>query len=345
MTRQLVTIRRIDRIDPIPNSDNIDVATIDGWKVVVKKGEHQPGEKVLFFEIDSFLPVRPEYEFLRPSSFRTHLITGEKGFVLRTVRLRGQISQGLVMPLAPEFSCLATGTDMTDRLGVTKWETPIPTELAGDIAGAFPAFVPKTDEERIQNLASSYDDLRGLPGLWTIREKLDGTSTTFFRLNGEFGVCSRNWKMTETPSHTAWQIARSVGLPENMALDNYALQGELIGPGIQGNPYKIAAVQFRPFSLFHIGEHRYCSDDDMSCFSCRAGFEPVPMVGCRKLPSTVAELIELADGRSSVDSKMVLRNREGIVCRYYEKDEVGCEFMRASFKVISNAYLLKGAQQ
>lgn len=127
--RHLATIRTISDVSPIPGADAIEVASVDGWKVVIKKGEFSAGERGIYFEIDSFLPVRPAYEFLRKSSFRQHPVSNEEGFRLRTVRLRGQVSQGLLLPVPYELAGLPVGSDVTSDLGITKWEYPIPAQV------------------------------------------------------------------------------------------------------------------------------------------------------------------------------------------------------------------------
>jgi len=94
--RKLASIRRVADISPIDGADNIELLKIDGWNVVANKGIHKENDLVVFFEIDSFLPVRPEFEFLRKSCFRSTKNLGD-GFRLKTVKLRGTISQGLVL--------------------------------------------------------------------------------------------------------------------------------------------------------------------------------------------------------------------------------------------------------
>ena len=230
--RRLATVRKISRIDPIENADRIQVATVDGWKCVVKSGEFADGDTVIYCEIDSFLPVRPEFEFLRKSSFKR---MGEReGFRLRTVKLRGQISQGLLLPVSTLGRTAEIGEEVTEELGIVKYEPPVPACLTGEVVGGFPGFVAKTDEERIQNLADEYETYRGRE--FYVSEKLDGTSMTVF-WNGELGVCGRNWQYAQTAANSYWQQCEKLGLQEKLSAlgRNVALQGELIGPGIQGN--------------------------------------------------------------------------------------------------------------
>jgi hypothetical protein len=149
MKRKLVTIRTIDAINPIEGADAIEVATIGGWNVVVKKGEFKPGDKCFYAEIDSFLPDgNPAWQFLVDKQGRE--FEGVRGHRLRTVRLRGQISQGFIVPLhaLPQITNPQEGVDYAEVLGVKKWEPPLPAQLAGQAEGLFPSFIRKTDQER-----------------------------------------------------------------------------------------------------------------------------------------------------------------------------------------------------
>jgi len=145
--RKLATIRKIDDLQPIEGADRIELAIVDGWKVVVTKGLNI-GDKIAYCEIDSFLPIKPEFEFLRKSSYKK-LIDGTEGFRLRTVKLKGQISQGLCIPLneLPQLANNQIGDDVSEILGITKYDPPIPASLSGLAKGNFPTFLKKTDEE------------------------------------------------------------------------------------------------------------------------------------------------------------------------------------------------------
>ena len=148
--RKLVTIQEIEDIQPIEGADSIEKAKIKEWWVVVKKGEFIVGDYCIYFEIDSFLPIKPEYEFLlRGSSPKKMLVDGQEkeGIRLKTIRLKGQISQGLALPIATIANNLPkeVGTDISEILGVIKYEPPIPANLAGVVKGNFPSFIPKTD--------------------------------------------------------------------------------------------------------------------------------------------------------------------------------------------------------
>jgi len=147
--RKLATIEKIIDLQPIKNSDFLERATIKGWQLVVKKGEFSTGDFCVYFEVDSILPIRPEFEFLRKNCWNSRY----NGFRIRTVKLRGQISQGIAFPLSilgdRNLSVLNEGYDLTEELGIQKYVPEIPSCLSGTVEGLFPNFIPKTDEERV----------------------------------------------------------------------------------------------------------------------------------------------------------------------------------------------------
>lgn len=138
--RELASIQVIKDIQPIKDADNIVVVSILGWKVVSKKGEFSLGDKCVYFEVDSFLPIEERYEFLRSSSYRNNDFMGE-GFRLKTIKLRGQLSQGLALPLQefPEISeeVAIAGTEVTELLKIKKWELPEVQGSFGTILGGW----------------------------------------------------------------------------------------------------------------------------------------------------------------------------------------------------------------
>jgi RNA ligase (TIGR02306 family) len=338
MERKLSSIRRISDIQEIPGADMIELAIVDGWKVVVAKNVgHKINDLVVYCEIDSFLPIREEFEFLRKSSFKK--MGDQEGFRLKSIRLRNQISQGLILPMSvlynnsdlSTFDELTVGDDVTSILGILKYEPPIPAELAGKVKGLFPSFIRKTDEERIQNLTSEYDEMK--KHTYYVTEKLDGSSATFYINNGEFGVCSRNLELLETEGNTFWKVARELDL-ENKLKEygvNLSIQGELIGESVQGNPYKIKGQTVRFFNLFDIDLQEYHSLSMFQSLMTDLGLETVPVLNTHfHLPDTIDELLLIADGKSELNANF---DREGIVIRSLDR--------KISFKVISNKFLLK----
>ena len=163
---------------------------------MTKKNEYKVGDLAVYYEIDSFLPARPEFEFLRKSSFK-RLSNGTEGFRLKTIKLRNILSQGLLTKVPDNIVNPKENDDLTEALGITKYEPPVPAQLSGKVKGLFPSFIPKTDEIRIQNFESEVG-FSPIGERAYVTEKLDGTSFTCYFKDGVFGVCGRNWELTET---------------------------------------------------------------------------------------------------------------------------------------------------
>ena len=334
MERKLATIRQITNIRPIDGADMIELAIVDGWNVVVAKNVgHKVGDMVVYCEIDSFLPIREEFEFLRKSSYKK--MGDQEGFRLRTIKLRGQISQGLIIPMSifGDFGWTAyEGLDVTERLGIVKYEPPIPAELFGKVKGGFPSFLHKTDEERVQNLVKEYEEYKlTSKHQFYMTEKLDCSSATFYMNEGEFGVCSRNLELLETEENTFWKVARQLNLEENMKdKGNICLQGELIGEGIQGNPYKIKGQTVHFFNGFDIDKQTRMNNNKFLVLLDELELLSVPILGVAiLLPDTVEEMLKLAEDKSCLNK---LTEREGVVIRSLDNT--------ISFKAISNKFLL-----
>lgn len=353
--RKLATIRVVTDVVKHPNADRLDIVTVDGWKCITQRDEYKPGDRVVYFEVDSFLPLAPWFEFLRKSSFKS-LPDGREGYRLKTIKLRGSISQGLVMPeeLVRSYGYsrdLEIGQDVSEILEVTKYDPPVPTSLSGKVRGNFPSFLRKTNEERIQNLTAYWDTIKTKE--WHITEKMDGTSFTAYNYEGRFGVCSRNLDLEETDDNLYWKVAKELKLNEKLP-DGFAIQGEIIGPGVQKNYYGNARHQLMFFSLFDIRSHQYLSYSYLKQFvQFRLGLETryhlVPSIGSiwrfepgdfwslhaqsnLRKPTTIDELITFAEGKSVINDS---KEREGLVLRCEDGD-----FVEWSFKVISNKYLL-----
>jgi RNA ligase (TIGR02306 family) len=336
MERKLASIRKIGDIRPIEGADNIELALVDGWKVVVAKNVgHKVGDLVVYCEVDSFLPIKPEYEFLRKSSFKK--MGSQEGFRLKTIKLKGQISQGLILPIREvqlsNKDLLREGMDVTKELDIVKYEPPIPAELAGKVKGLFPSFIPKTDEERIQNLSNEFQSWKNSNDKeFYVTEKLDGSSATYYIKDGVFGVCSRNLELLETDSNTFWKYARSIDLESKMSKlgRNISLQGEIIGEGIQGNPYNIKGHTVKFFSGFDIDKYEYLNWSSLKYLTELLGVDMVPVLNTNfDLPDSIDSLILFADGKSKLNPNF---DREGVVIRSTDKS--------ISFKVISNKFLL-----
>jgi RNA ligase (TIGR02306 family) len=337
--RKLASIRKISDIQPIEGADMIELVIVDGWKVVVAKNVgHKLGDLVIYCEIDSFLPIREEFEFLRKSSYKK-MVDGTEGFRLRTIKLRGQVSQGLILPISvlnPTDTNIYVepfeGLDVTEMLEIVKYEPPVPAELAGKVKGLFPSFLRKTDEERIQNLTLEYEGWKNSDKGFYVTEKLDGSSATFYFKDGEFGVCSRNLELLETEGNTFWKVARELKLEEWLTSQdvNYSIQGELIGESVQGNPYKIKGQTVRFFNAFNIDTQEYLGLEEFESLISSMGLKTIPILDREfTLPDTIDELLKYADSKSVLSSNF---DREGVVIRSVDR--------KISFKVISNKFLL-----
>lgn len=331
MDRKLASIQSVLDIQPIPNADAIEVLTVLGWKVVAKKGEFKVGDLVIYFEVDSILPESPEYEFLRKSNFR-----------IKTIRLRGQVSQGLCLPLptSPEGFPYTEGADLTLLLGVEKYEPYVPAQLAGICKGNFPSFLHKTDEMRIQAVPELLLKHQGKK--FYVTEKVDGSSMTVYLKDGEFGVCSRNMDLKETEDNSFWKVARELDLENKLRsfhTTNIALQGELVGPGVQGNKLKLEKLTMLLFNVFNINTGINFSFNDFEQIAKYLDLQTVPVVGINyTLPTTVDELVFYSQAKSALNKDV---QREGIVLRpiveEYSEDLRG----RLSFKCINPEFLLK----
>ncbi len=349
--RKLSSIQTVNTVEPIANADAIEKIRVLGWWVVGKKGEYKPGDKVVYCEIDSLLPERPEFEFLRASSFKPTQTSPEgsvvlpAGFRIKTVKLRGQVSQGICFPLSilPPGAPAEEGADVTEVLGIHKWEPPIPVGMGGKVKGGFPGFLPKTDETRVQVLEPVLQRHRGKT--FYVTEKLDGTSLTAFLRQGQFGICSRNLWMDETDEGNIHvRVTRGLKLQEKLRAarerlgHDLALQAEVIGPGIQKNKYALPAVTLRVFNVLNVDANRLLDHGAMLAVLGELGLESVPQLGAIVLNHTVDELVAFAEGMSVLNPKS---QREGVVLRplveEYDEDIGG----RLSFKAINAKFLLK----
>jgi RNA ligase (TIGR02306 family) len=346
---------------------------------VAKDVQHKVGDLVIYCEIDSFLPIREEFEFLRKSSFKK--MGDQEGFRLKTIRLRGQVSQGLLLPLSvledademkigysqqpwgmqlqlgpyDDALLIEEGTDVSNHLEIVKYEPPIPAELAGKVKGLFPSFIRKTDEERVQNLADDYEKWKLTSAhQFYVAEKLDGASATYYFKDGVFGVCSRNLELAEPEEfvpgmvmcddgverpkqeNTFWKVARQLDLKTKLGAVGYniCLQGELIGEGIQGNPYGIKGQTVRFFSVYQIDSRTRLGIKDLEDICFMIGLQTVPILESNfLLPNTIEEMLQYAEGKSALNPKT---EREGVVVRSLDGT--------ISFKAISNKFLLKNEQ-
>jgi RNA ligase (TIGR02306 family) len=349
VTRKLATIESIVEVGPIANADAIVRVRVRGWDMVAVLGEFGVGDRCVYFEPDCMLDVTDDrFTFLAKHGVRTDPVTGRSGHVLRTVRLRGQISQGLALPLAafPELDQDApAGTDVTDALGVAKWDPPLPAELSGVARGSLPHWTPVTDEERIQNLGGicAAWDL----AWWVATEKLDGTSCTYLldpETEHRFSACSRTRDLLPTPDSTQYRIADEMGIRALLEAVSakydgarVAIQGEIFGAGIQGNPLRLKDQRFLVFNLIVRGHRifQYGWPKSVAAIS-------VPVYSDLEFPKSIERaLVDVDQLHSLVNPE---RLAEGVVWRAANHNDIMLpdgSMTKASFKVVSNRYLLK----
>lgn len=380
--RKLATIREVSNIIPINGADNIELAVIDGWQCVVKKDEFAVGSKAVYFEIDSFLPVREEFEFLRKSSFKSHPELGD-GFRVKTIKLRGEISQGLLLPISmfncdidkeidilnehPVIYCeriedlfvRRIGTDLTNVLNVKKWESPLSGKvISGNAKGNFPSFIPKTDQERVQNY---FNTINTLPKDTTfeVTMKLDGSSMTVYYVNGQLGVCSRNLDLKlDDESSKFVRVATKNGILD--ALKNYgvnlAIQGELMGEGVQKNREQIKGHEFYVFDIYNIDECRYLKPEErkevFNELSKTCNIKHIPIIDNKmkiEVFKDINDFLKYADIPSiqhKIAEGVVFKANEPVYVKTTnnwnnELRERIIEYPNFTFKVINNNYLLK----
>lgn len=348
--RKMASIRSIDNIEPITDADSIEVATVGGWKVVVKKGEFKTNDLVVYLEIDSWVPTSLA-PFLSKGK-EPKVFNGVEGERLQTVKLRGQISQGLLLPIdcttisdgEGNVISVSEGDDVTEFLGIQKWERPLPTQLQGQAKGNFPSFIRKTDQERCQNLQKNiFVDWKDLE--WEISLKLDGSSLTGYYNNGETGICSRNLELMDNDKNSGnsfIQTFNSSGLKDAIKSigRNVAVQGEMMGEKIQGNRENLTGTILFIFDVFDIDNQQYMTPQDRLEFInllFKNGYtgDIAPILNSKTTLhnigiSNITDLISFADGES-INNPV----REGVVFKCVTNGDI-------SFKAISNKFLLKG---
>ena len=344
--RKLAHIERVTNIRPIEGADRIEQVNVLGWNVVIKKGEFKEGDKCVYIEIDSICPDKPHFEFLR-----------DRNFKVKTIKLKGVVSQGLILPLSilPKGDYVV-GDDVTEVLGITKHDdseiNTFPNRPVKKYKwfkrlwykffhkkkkkSSFPSWVKKTDETRIQNMPHILNH----GGKFVVTEKVDGCSATFTLRKKLFGfeylVCSRNRVADKNSAYTEIsekyrieEVLKSIYKQLGGKYKYLTIQGEIVGPRIQGNKYNLEEYDLYVFNFLVGGKLLPTPQTHhlMRIF----GIKHVPILGLIELPNTVDEMVKLADGTSQLYNTP----REGLVLRYNSpKDDV-------SFKVISIEFLLK----
>lgn len=351
--RKLASIKEISEVKPIFGADKIQAYRVDGWWVVDSINKYSVGDLVCYLEIDSWVPTYIAPFLSRGKDPRE--FNGVPGERLRTVKLKGQVSQGLLFPIENgigeypfiknangETLVIKEDQDVTDFLGIQKYEAPISIQMIGTVRRNFPSFIRKTDQTRIQSLTKEFQEWKGLS--FEVSEKLNGSSMTVYYKNGDIGVCSRNLDLKEDDNNTFWKTAKQQNIIEALKIlnRNIAVQGELIGEGIQKNPYKITGNEFHIYDIWDIDRQEYLDANsrldliDIMNQSCPdvLSLTVMSLLEYRVFSEadTIDSVLEEAIFKSSLNPKI---EAEGLVFKCIENPSI-------SFKAISNKFLLKG---
>ena len=334
--RMLATLRQIDSLTPIEKADRIETAWFGGWSVVVQKGLHKQGDTVIYIEVDSCLPVdNPLFASLAERGARE--IEGVRYHRLKTIKLKKQISQGFVLPVRetdidPSDESLHD-VDLAEHFGIIKWDPEVhqPNKrLAGNAKGQFPThLLSKTDAERVQNCWAT---VKSIDTKWECSLKIDGTSCTVYKIQGDYGICSRNLelKLDDSNNDNIYVIKGKELLEKISHLDNIAFQGEIYGEGIQQNKENIVGIRFAIFDIVDLVTRKKYTSTERIKLCAELNIDHVPIIHeAIDLPKTVQDCLAMATG-PSVNSPL----REGIVFKSISDPEI-------SFKAISNEWLLK----
>ena len=314
---KLAEIQTINEITPIEGADRIEIAKVQGWQSVVVRGQYNVGDRIIFIPIDTVLQPAVWNSYLHDKQDPT------KPIRVRTIRLKGVVSQGLIFPLRilpEEYINSDIGTDISSIINVLKYEKPVPAQLAGQVKGNFPThLVSKTDEDNLKSNIKVLEELKNCDTI-VITEKCDGTSATFIKeLDGTFRVCSRNLELKDTEENIYWKMTRKYDL-YNLMDNGMVIAGEIVGNGIQGNPMKLKDVELFVFNIKTLNDDSYLSYDDM----------------CLKLKNTNLNVVKVITKITNNDIKAItldylqkLANEqkygnspaEGIVIRGYKNNK------------------------
>lgn len=325
----LASIERITEIKPIRGADKILAAKVLGYWTVIKWHEFSVGELVVFHYPDTILDENnPVYSFLKDKR-------------LKVTKFRGQISQGLALPIV-SFRCfdnlsLIEHQDVSDLIKIKKYEKPISFDQS-KARGNFPSFLVKTDEENIRSCPQAIDEFKGKKCYFA--QKVDGQSLTCYFKDGDFGVCSRNLNLLETDGNKFWIAARKFNIESILRslTHNFAIQAELYGPGIQNNKCGESELGIRVFDIFDIDKQRYIDYEGIKLI-CKSYNLPMVNVFWEGLfDFTIEQLVETANSLEYAPGRLA----EGFVIRpTIESDSLFLKRKRLSAKVISETFCLK----
>jgi RNA ligase (TIGR02306 family) len=347
--RKLASIQYVHTITPIERADKIELAHVEGWQVVCPKGNFKVGDLAVYFEIDSFLPIDDRYEFLRKSCYKKNSTMGE-GFKIRTMKMCGEISQGLLLPVSdfPEITEPQIGEDVTELLHVKKWEVEERATTGGTIIGQLPADIPHTDETRVQNEPELIKELG--QQTYYITTKMDGSSHSIeIDSNNEFHVTGHNYEYKDDGNSAFYEFVKKHNFEEEFrklkdiyGCQSIVVQGEFCAPGIQKNRLKLTAPDWFIFTVMIDGKRQTWDIIENTANFIGANHVPLEEVGegfDKKYP-TVEAVLARAD-KSMYHVGVQESKAEGIVIRPFEPVWSKTIDDWLSMKAVSNKYLLK----
>jgi len=318
----LAKVVQITGIRPIKGANSIQIYLIPGWQVIDKIGAYSVGDLAIYCMINTVFPG----DFAL-----TSFLKGER---LKTKKILGELSQGLLLPVSAVSHPVQEEEDLTSELQLRKWVPSTELDLYSTEVSRvpFPDFVPKTNEERVQNRSQTLIRLEGVP--ITITEKRDGTSVSYIFFQGRFLIGGRNCvHISPGPSTRHYfEMAERYDFAQKMTLlkRNIALQGEITGPKISGNRHGIKENQFHLFNIYSIDESRYLPWDQVVAICAELEVPHVRVIYRGLLPAeqlNVEYFLGLAEQERYENGQLA----EGIVVKTDQ----------TSFKAISNKYLLK----
>lgn len=360
--RHLATIQIIENLSPIEWADLIELAHVKGWQVIVKKWEYKIWDEVIYCEIDSFLPIRPEYEFLRKSSYKNY--DWKEWFRIKTMKMKGVISQWLILPKSLLNWIFIFWEDVSSELWVIKYDLQALEEKKinetqksrvpriskysiiqkifskiylwfhrnDPIDKEFPKFIPKTDEERVQNIGNQLTKYAYKRAM--ITEKLEWCSATYYIHKNKFWVCSRNIDLQKTKSNHYWKIAEIYEIEKRIrTFDlNIAIQWEIIWPWVEWNIYWLKNLMFFVHNIYLIDKQRHLDPDELEIYCNILWLDMVPILEWHhSIWTDYEKYIEVARWFSRIDYSWKEIYREWIVIRTYDE--------RFSFKSVDPIYL------
>jgi len=334
--RKLAFLAKIEKLEPIKASTTIELATVLGWTVVVKKDEFKVGDLCVYFTIGAVPdPMNPAFDFLK---------VGGKMKELKSKKIKGVLSQGAIVPITVlkdygiDATKLKIGDDVSKETNTKKAVSEEEADVYADLPEkeAFPEFVPQTDEERIQNIPEILKEVEGLKVVITRKE--DGCSSTYAWNKGRFYPCSRNnvWNKKTKASSQVYRIAEKYKIKEGLEKlgRNIAIQGEIVGPSMCNNRLNLKDLEFRVFNIYDIDDQLYLGYDEITEICTKLKLQQVPLLYSGifpkewKAPEDLLKHVENLEYYPGCPA-------EGMVI----KSDMGKKEKRISFKAVSNKYL------